>query len=152
MRVRNISPSGALIEGSIVPEKDEPLVLKRGSFEASARIVWKVGRRAGIEFSSNIHVADWMSRQSSAHQGRTDDMVQAIRSGPGDWPGKSSEQQQASSDCPIETELRTLRSNLAELGDGLIGDVILVATHPEIQLLDIALQSVDRLLSAVRQR
>lgn len=43
-------------------------------------------------------------------------------------------------------ELTALRSDLVNLGDALVQDIILVATHPEIQLLDIAVQRIDRLL------
>lgn len=43
-------------------------------------------------------------------------------------------------------ELTFLRSDLADLGDALVQDIRLVARHPEIQLLDIAIQRIDRLL------
>ena len=46
----------------------------------------------------------------------------------------------------MAAELMTLRTELAELGNSLIGDVVLVATHPEIQALDIAVQRIDRMI------
>lgn len=48
VHVRNISQTGALIEGSTVPEKGEAMVLKRTGLEATATIVWKASRKAGI--------------------------------------------------------------------------------------------------------
>jgi hypothetical protein len=149
VHVRNISASGALIEGSIIPDQGDKLILRRGSLGASASMVWKNGRKAGIAFSSIIPVSDWMARQPSAHQGRVDDMIQAIRSEASNWPGGLGEKDLAL-ERTLEAELRELRHTLAELEKGLIGDVILVATHPEIQLLDIALQAVDRMLGAAR--
>lgn len=151
VHVRNISASGALIEGSIVPNQGDRLILKRGSLQASASIVWKAGRKAGIAFSSVIPVADWMARQPSAHQGRVDEMIQVIRSGGGNWADGAGELKENASERSLETELRALRGTLTELETGLLGDVILIATHPEIQLLDIALQAVDRMLDAVRK-
>lgn len=151
VHVRNISSNGALIEGAIVPDQGDRVILRRGSLEASADIVWKTGRKAGIAFSSTIHVSDWMARQPSGHQGRVDDMIQAIRSGAGDWRGGTDERKPKSPELSLEAELQALKSTLAELEKGLIGDVIVVATHPEIQLLDIALQAVDRILRTVRQ-
>ena len=47
----------------------------------------------------------------------------------------------------IQAESLLLRSDLAELEASLIKDVILVATHPEIQTFDISLQRIDRMLT-----
>ncbi len=146
VHVRNISASGALIEGSIAPANGEALILKRGSLEAAASIIWKEGRRAGIAFGTSIDVADWMARQPSTHQARVDDMIRAVRaeSTPTAIQGRTDEA------LPVswETDLRALRNMLAQLETGLIADVIMVATHPEIQLLDVALQTIDRMMGA----
>jgi hypothetical protein len=150
VHVRNISASGALIEGSILPNQGDRLILRRGSLEAAASIVWKAGRKAGISFASLIPVVDWMARQPGTHQGRVDDMIQAIRSGSGNLPDRPGEVEMAP-ERSLETELRALRGTLTELEKGLLGDVILIATHPEIQLLDIALQAIDRMLGAARK-
>ena len=150
VHVRNISASGALIEGSIVPNETDSLIIRRGSLEASASIVWKDGRKAGIAFSSLIPVTDWMARQPSAHQRRVDDMIQAVRAAGGSR-GDGAERKETAAEHSIEADLMALKGTLAELEKGLLGDVIVIATHPEIQLLDIALQSVDRMLGAVRK-
>jgi hypothetical protein len=144
VHVRDISPTGALIEGSIVPDVGEELVLRRAKLEASARIVWKVDRKAGIAFTSMIHVAEWMAKQASTHQGHVDQIIQNIRSGSAICPGEAGGRPQPSLSM-IEVELEALKKNLTELEHGLIGDVVLIATHPEIQLLDVALQSVERM-------
>lgn len=146
VNVRNMSLSGALVEGAVLPELDAPVTLRRGSLEARARIVWRVGRKAGVAFSATIHIADWMSRNPDCHQARVDDMVRGIRSDssrPGPIQGAP---HSASSDSMLEAELRALRLELMTLENGLTGDVIVVATHPEIQLLDVALQRVERML------
>ena len=49
----------------------------------------------------------------------------------------------------IETEVKLLRSDLINLGNVLAADVILVATHPEIQSLDISLQRIERIMGAL---
>lgn len=152
VHIRNISPSGALIEGSIVAAKGEELVLKRVGLEASATIVWKIGRKAGIAFASTIHVADWISKRPSAHQARVDDMVQAIRSGSVERPGEIGEKPPLPPDSLIEAELEALKYYLGELEHGLAADVVVAAAHPEIQLLDVALQSIERMLLNLRQR
>ena len=144
VHVRNISASGALIEGSIAPADGEPVILKRGRLAAAASMIWKEGRRAGIAFGSPIDVADWMARQPSTHQARVDEMVRAVRSESAVTAIQGTAKEAA---LPVswETELRALRNTLEQLESGLVADVIMVATHPEIQLLDAALQSIDRI-------
>lgn len=146
VNLRNMSLSGALVEGRALPDRDTPITLRRGSLEASARIVWRVGRRAGIAFSSTIHVADWMSRKPDPHQARVDDIVREIRLGSGRPVPTQGAAHAASLTGLAQGELKALREELLTLENGLMGDVIVVATHPEIQLLDVALQRVERML------
>ncbi len=145
VHVRNISASGALIEGSIASANGEPVILKRGSLEAAASIIWKEGRKAGIAFGSPIDVANWRARQPSTHQARVDEMIRAVRSESTVTAVQGTAKEDAVP-ASWETELRALRNTLAQLESGLVADVIMVATHPEIQLLDVALQSIDRML------
>ena len=151
VHVRNISPCGALIEGAIVPEPGDDVILKRGSLQASATIVWKECRRAGIAFASAVLVEGWMARQPNAHQGRVDEVILAIRSKGCSHPGETSERRDVPPGRSVEDELQALRNSLSELEKGLLSDELLVASHPEIQLLDVAMQSIDRMLGAVRQ-
>ena len=151
VHVRNISPCGALIEGAIVPEPGDDVILKRGSLQASATIVWKECRRAGIAFASAVFVEGWMARQPNAHQGRVDEVILAIRSRGRSHPLGTSERRDILPGRSVEDELWALKNSLSELEKGLLGDELLVASHPEIQLLDVAMQSIDRMLGAVRQ-
>lgn len=153
VHVRDISPTGALIEGTIVPEVGEEMVLRRAKLEVSGKVAWKAGRKAGLAFKTVIFVAEWMLKQASAHQGRVDHIIQSIRSGGANRPGEPSVQPQppaAMAEVELQLQLEQLKGNLAELEQGLLGDVVLVATHPEIQLLDVALQSIERMLLNLR--
>jgi hypothetical protein len=38
-----------------------------------------------------------------------------------------------------------LKADLTQLGNSLAADMIIVATHAEIQLIDISLQRIDRI-------
>jgi hypothetical protein len=148
IHVRNMSLQGALIEGAVLPELDTPVTLRRGSLQATATIVWKAGRKAGIVFGATVHIADWMSRNPECHQARVDELVRGIRSGTSPSQQDLGAPLSASLNALLESELRALRLELLTLENGLTGDVIVVATHPEIQLLDVALQRVERLLKS----
>ena len=146
VHIRNMSSSGALVEGAPLPDVGIRIMLRRGQLQAAGHVAWRTVNRAGVRFDHAVCVPDWMSRPGSPGQSRVDAVVATARSEPalnGMPPAKSFPDS-------IETELLQLRSELGLLESGLIADVIVVATHPEIQTFDIALQRIDRVLK--RQR
>lgn len=146
VHIRNMSPTGALVEGAGLPEPGTIVTVKRGRLQATGQLVWREDRKAGIAFRSYLHVGEWMARQGGTPQSQVDEAISAIRSTsfpvPAPTPSRTS--------LPIEAELEQLREELTRLGNSLIGDVVLVATHPEIQTLDISLQRIDRIAEALR--
>lgn len=139
VHIRNMSPSGALVEAAILPPPGVKVTLKRGSLKANGRVAWQSDRKAGIAFDATVFVADWMCRQPVEHQDRVDEIVSDLRQGTtGPAP---------TNDGPfsVHCELVLLRAELEQLGNALVSDTILVVTHPEIQLLDVAMQRVDRI-------
>lgn len=148
VRIRNMSQYGALIEAQNIPEPGAAVILKRGRLEAPGEIAWRVERKAGIALSKSVDVADWLARQVGAHQERVDEIVSSFKSD--GQPASAASAANISSDTAILAELAALRADLAQLGSGLAGDAIMVATHPEIQLVDIALQRVDRIVRQLR--
>jgi hypothetical protein len=144
VHIRNMSPSGALVEAAVLPGLGERISLRRGELQAIGQVAWRAGRRAGVRLDDIVHVSDWLKRQGSAEQERVDAVVAGFRAqDPTPMPLNK---------CPvsIEAEMLLLRSELAALESALVADMIVVATHPEIQTLDIALQRVDRILKRLR--
>ena len=144
--IRNMSKSGALIEAPVLPEAGERIWMKRGPLQAIGWIAWRVERKAGIRFEAPVHIADWMSRQGSAGQECVDALISIVRS---DAPGAAAELPHGRGRTCISAELRELRQELAALEKSLLNDVILVATHPEIQTIDICVQRIDRILKSI---
>jgi hypothetical protein len=150
VHIRNMSPSGALIEGAVLPDQGEAATLRRGSLEAKVKVVWKAGRKAGLSFLSTVHVPDWMSKTLPSHQARVDDVIRDIRAGQAGSSTSPIERAIGADDPSIEAELQHLRNELSSLENVLVGDAAVVMAHPEIQLLDIALQRIDRIIARVR--
>lgn len=46
----------------------------------------------------------------------------------------------------MEAQLHEVHAELAQLERNLVANVILVATRPEIQVLDVSLQRIDRMI------
>lgn len=147
VHIRNMSPTGALIEAAILPEVERRIMLKRGRLHAAGWIAWRSGRRAGVRLEAAVHVPDWMTRQVSAGQERVDTLVSIARA---EGTNYASTDAMEPHPAPVEAELLRLRAELAELEDALVGDNLVAASHPEIQTLDVSLQRIDRILKAVR--
>jgi len=150
VHIRNMSPSGALVEGSVLPGQHEAATLRRGPLEAKVRIVWKAGRKAGVSFLSAVHVVDWMSRTMPSHQAKVDHLLRTIRSAQGRVSGGLADHMAGPDNPPIEAELRELRRELAILEHVLAADEAVIMAHPQIQMLDISLQRIDRMIARVR--
>lgn len=147
--VRNMSVRGALIEAPNLPKAGSLVILKRGSLEVGGRIAWASSRQAGLAFDAPVGVADWMVRQANVHQDRIDEIVAELRAAKARNEQPNVSAMGPDNPAAIEAELAHLRSDLVQLGNGLAADVILVATHPEIQLIDIALQHIERIVEAL---
>ncbi|WP_166040060.1 PilZ domain-containing protein [Sphingosinicella sp. YJ22] len=62
VRLRDVSATGARIEGAELPRPGADVILKRGAFEGFARVVWTSGNVAGIEFDEPIEETELMLR------------------------------------------------------------------------------------------
>ena len=150
VHVRNMSGKGAQVEAAVLPRPGSPVALKRGSLNVDGRVAWAAERKAGLAFNASISVADWMARQSNMRQDQIDEIVSALKSA-AEHSQAPAERAVSSNPAMIEAELALLRSDLAQLGNALAADVILVATHPEIQLLDISQQRIERIREALER-
>lgn len=141
-----MSASGALIEAAVLPETGHPVTLKRGHLEADGKVAWRTERKAGVAFGGVVYVVDWLQRQAS-HQDSVDQKFSQARAEAAAKMSPFPTTCDRPRNIPVESELLNLRADLSTLGNGLICDPILVATHPEIQLLDVSVQRIDRLLA-----
>ena len=81
VRVRNISPNGALIEGPILPTPGAKVRLVRGTLRASGTLAWEAQNHGGVSFAEPIDVQAWVQRIGHPGQQRVDSLVAAIRRG-----------------------------------------------------------------------
>ncbi|QDP20427.1 hypothetical protein [Sphingomonas xanthus] len=143
--IRAFSSSGALVEAARLPPTGSPVILRRGTLQIRGKIAWSEDLCAGIEFNTPATVAEWTVQKPHKSQQIVDEIVAAYHRGEARDEGMDAAPEE---EC-IRSQLRKLQAELSQLGNSLISDVILVATHPEIQLLDIAVQRVERVLKMV---
>ena len=61
VKLRNISATGAMIEGARIPPAGTDILLRRGSLELIATIIWCRDGQAGLEFDEPLTQAElWM--------------------------------------------------------------------------------------------
>lgn len=155
VRIRNLSESGALLEGGGFPDVDEKLVLRRMDLEIGAVVVWRTAARCGVKFEGWISVGDWVSGKvggavSSGGQARVDGIQAAVRAGlsapvPIVRP-MPPEELKDSLDGRIAEELAHVRRLLEGLGEELTSEPIMVQRHfKALQGFDLACQTLGHL-------
>lgn len=152
VRIRNLSETGALIDGAALPEVGTELILRRLEIEIGATVVWRTNGRCGIRFGGNVCVDDWAIGKRRVppfferSQAGVDARQAAVRSGislPVDQfvPPRADILEER-----IVEELAYLRRVLGSVGDGLSDDAIILQRHAgALQQVDIACQILAEL-------
>lgn len=60
VRIRDLSRSGALLEGNIAIPVGKSVEIKRNEHSVSGEVVWSSGNRCGVAFASKIVIEDWV--------------------------------------------------------------------------------------------
>lgn len=151
VRIRNLSETGALLEGAGLPDAGMKLVLARGDLHVSAVVAWAAGGRRGVKFDGPTPVHEWtggakprpLECTGLRDQRRVDALQaearadtasgRALRAPPPAPPSAAS----ADLDKRLAHELGYVQRLLENLGDELIADLFLVQRHGQ------SLQSLD---------
>lgn len=151
VRIRNLSESGALIDGGALPEVGTDLKLRRLEIEIGATVVWRLGGRCGIRFAGRVHVDDWAlgKRRGPAlferSQAGVDARQAAIRAGIVSAP-EEPKPRAPLQDSRIAEELAEVRCALDMVGEALSDDVTILERHGGSLLrLDLACQVLAEL-------
>ena len=160
VRIRNMSESGALIEGALLPTADASFVLRRGEVEIGGVVAWSTSGRCGMRFNGVAHVDEWIAGRrlsgmtASTGQRRVDAIQSAIRL---DQPlGVLDDHGEATSiDHPFDpdglqgrigAEIASVHRILVTLADDLSDDPIVLARHGnQLQSIQSASEVLDHL-------
>lgn len=64
VKVRDLSSTGALVEGEGMPALGTAVSLRRGSLSVAGELVWRRNRQAGVRFSSSVDPAKWLPQRA----------------------------------------------------------------------------------------
>lgn len=144
--IRNLSATGALIEGGAMPPQGARMRLSRGSLSVTGTVAWQQGNRAGVRFDSAVSVATWLPRGPTTQQQRIDEAVRAFKAGAptavvGALPDPGTNLAEA---------LRELEQKLRQVAEQLAGDILVCERHlSAVQVIDIATSRLAELASSV---
>ena len=142
VRIRNMSSTGALIEGAAVPEGGSSVCLIRGALTVPASVAWATEGRCGLKFSSLVSVREWLAPPSNREQKRIDDMVRIVKAGAIPLP-LGPEAREPTSPSEFGVDLRTACKLLEAHCDIVLGDPQIVTRFGDrLQNLDIVLQTI----------
>jgi hypothetical protein len=146
VRIRNISETGALLEGDVLPEVGSTLLLRRGRHEVGAEVMWAQAGRCGVRFEGTIVVADWAGVQAAAAQ------AGAAGAAPPPLPSSLMPQAEAEDGCEalmprrVAEELAYVQRLIENIGNELVSNPLIVHRHGRtFQDFDVASQILGHL-------
>jgi hypothetical protein len=145
VKIRNISPAGALVEAAAIPSAGSLVQLVRGGLIVHGLIAWSSEGRCGLKFSGTIDVQQWRAVPGNREQQRVDDVVRLVKAGavPLPVPLLAEAGQAGDPTGGVSADLRRAADLLDRLAEALAGDAEIVRRHAAtLQNLDIALQVI----------
>ena len=147
--IRDLSVSGAQIEGSVRLEIGAEVTLYRGPLSVQGHVTWSKNRRTGLRFASPISVPEWMASPVNRQQQRVDRVVAAVKSGT--RPREVQVERPVTTPAQAAQDLKRVSRMLEILSDALASDPAVVVKHgTHLQNLDIAFQTLTALAGAIR--
>jgi hypothetical protein len=142
VRIRNMSSTGALVEGAAMPDGGSSVRLIRGSLMIPAEVVWSAAGRCGLRFGGVVSVKEWLAPPSNREQKRVDSTVRVIKAGAIPLP-VGAEPHDASSPLELFLDLRGASKLLEGHCEELLSDPqALLRYGDKLQNLDIVLQTI----------
>ena len=147
VKIRNMSPNGAMIESPLTPPPGTKVQLIRGVLLAQGTITWSSNSRCGVRFASELSVKEWLAAPTRAEQQRVDQIVSVVKTGAlaasGADTGGSEASRSSMSPERLRDDLGAVDRLLQDLEDDLASCDQTLARHGmKLQNLDIAMQMI----------
>lgn len=147
VKIRNMSPSGAMVETASSPYPGTQAELVRGRLSIRCTVIWATTSRCGLSFAAPAIVKDWLAAPAKAEQRRVDDNIAIIRAGGLPTAGGAYVETSLATahrfDHQLGEDLQAIISLLEELEDDLASSAETVERHAlKLQNIDLAKQLV----------
>lgn len=134
VRLRDVSASGARVDGSTLPAIGASARISRGVLQATGTIVWRTSKGCGIRFDTPLSLDAWMPGLAARDQLDVDAMMDAVRLGdaevlPFSSPSAPADTISAMLPQRLAEELAFVGRMLDSLGDDLCADPLIATRH-----------------------
>ena len=137
VRIRNLSPGGAMVEAPVLPGSGATIRLARGALHIGGAVVWVGDKRCGLAFEGSVAVKEWMSAPANREQQRVDEALWRVRSG----SASLAESPAAAPTRLSPADLAIVAELIQQLGTSLAADEDMLNRHTlQLQKIDIAVQ------------
>ena len=154
VRIRNMSPTGALIEGGFAVARGETVHLVRGGLSTEACAVWCASGRCGLKFPRSVEVKSWLAPPGNGEQQRVDALVRLVQAGAVPLPVPELDPPVVASvgrAAQFADDLGGVGAMLGALSDALAEHPRVIAEHAgALQSLDIAMQMLAAIAEELR--
>jgi hypothetical protein len=150
VRLRDLSDSGAKVEGSLLPKVGAIAQVTRGNLTVSGAVVWREPGSCGLRFTHPVSPEDWVPNRMARDQLQVDGMVAESRLGVGDRNEPAAAPMVDGLPKHLSEEMAYVARLLESLGDDLSADPVVIARHMvKMQSLDIAIQILGHLARVI---
>lgn len=149
VKVRNMSPGGALIDGPVLPLVGTPCRLFRDDISIEAEVVWARSARVGIKFRNRADVSAWLPSgrrtQNEVDQAMAIVRAEALTARP------ATSYRELESTLLSNVDINATADALAALSDELAEEPAVVARFmTKLQTLDVSVQTLRKLAELVQ--
>lgn len=143
VKIRNMSPSGALIEGPLLPRTGVPIKLCRAETTLTGYVVWSAGKHAGLRFRERAVVLDWLPTTNGGQ--RAVDQAVSLAKAEKEAGLLPSSQAPLPSSTISSADLMAIANLIDKLADEMACDPAVVSKYMDkLQILDIAGQTLKK--------
>lgn len=140
VRIRNLSPRGALIEGRELPDMDERFRMRRGDISVTGKVVRRQGKQAGLNFDFPTTPTDWM------HVSKTVQQVESIISERPERYPLARPAAPLPHSAITRDDLLSLADMVEALGNSMSEDPVIIERYlTKLQVLDVTSQKLRQL-------
>ena len=151
VKVRNMSPRGAMVESPVLPPPGTLIHLIRGALCSEATVIWRSDKQCGVHFSDEVSVKLWMAPPANLEQQRIDAVISQVKaerrpSPPSESPWQRELAREALSKEQVVEDLGWVYRLIDDLAENLAEEPATFARHAlKLQNLDIAMQMLAAL-------
>jgi hypothetical protein len=151
VKVRNMSPNGAMFESPVTPVVGAKVDLIRGALVARGTVIWSCASKCGVRFCSEVSVKDWLAAPTKVQQQRVDEMVALVKAGRTDPPADNESSHEPRSYDQLIDDLAAVVGLMQDLEDDLAASDATLERHGlKLQNLDIAMQMLRAVASELK--